>query len=130
MELKNLLKATLVAPWASMVLVVYAFAEHLLSMDAESMELLASQIPGLIYVFILFTLGFVGTAYLIVLVAGLPSHFLLAKLKVRNLTVYLFVGLAIGLLWQYLLLLGSSMPKHLQETGFYSYGISALLVEQ
>lgn len=126
MNNERTLKAALISPWASLIFVVYIFGEHLLTRNAEPLSL--SQIPGTLFVLSMFVFGFVGTAYLAVIFAGFPVHWILSRLGIKHWVVYLLLGLCIGLAWQFVLLLGSNMPSQLQEAGYWSYAINAVLV--
>ena len=128
MNIERTFKAALISPWASLVFVVYVFVEDLLSQSAESLANIASQIPGTLFVLFMFVFGFVGTAYLVVIFAGLPVHWVLSKLGINHWSIYLLLGLCIGLVWQFAALLGSNMPGQLQEAGYWAYAFNAVLV--
>lgn len=128
MNIEKTVKAALVAPWASLFMVAFAFGEHLLAMEPEHFQQIWSQIPGLLFVLAIFIFGFVGTSYMLVLVCGIPIHIALQKFNISHWSVYISLGTGIGLLYQYIQLMGSSMPAQLQETGYVSYAISSLLV--
>ncbi|MFV8783634.1 hypothetical protein ACNKU7_14545 [Microbulbifer sp. SA54] len=128
MNIESTVKATLIAPWASLLVVVFAFGSYLLEMEPDHFQQMLSQIPGLLFVLAMFVFGFVGTSYLLVLVCGVPVHLVLRKLNITHWSVYILLGVSIGLLYQYIQLIGSSMPSQLRETGYFSYAISSLLV--
>ncbi|KZY61707.1 hypothetical protein A3742_20970 [Oleiphilus sp. HI0071] len=128
MNIERTFKAVLISPWASLVFVMYIFGEHLLTQSTESLSSIASQIPGTLFVLSMFVFGFVGTSYLVVVFAGVPVHWVLSKLGIRHWSIYLFLGLCIGLLWQFVLLLGSNMPSQLQEVGYLAYAINSVVV--
>lgn len=128
MSIENTVKAILISPWASLLVVIYAFGEYLFEMEPDHFQQMLSQIPGLLFVLALFIFGFVGTSYLLVLVCGVPIHLLLCKLNITHWAIYIACGLSIGLLYQYIQLIGSSMPAQLQETGYITYTVSSLLV--
>ncbi|MBO2650066.1 hypothetical protein [Shewanella algae] len=128
MNIKSTVKATLIAPWASLLVVVFAFGCCLLGMEPDHFQQMVSQIPRLLFVLAMFVFGFVGTSYLLVLVCGVPVHMVLSKLKITHWSIYIVLGVSIGLLYQYSQLTGSSMPSQLQETGYISYAVSSFLV--
>ena len=128
MNIESTVKAALIAPWASLLVVVFAFGGYLLEMEPDHFQQMLSQIPGLLFVLAMFVFGFVGTSYLLVLVFGVPVHLALSKLNITHWSVYIVLGESIGLLFQYNQLIGSSMPSPLQETGYISYAVSSLLV--
>ena len=128
MNIESTVKAALIAPWASLLVVVFAFGGYILEMEPDHFQQMLSQIPGLLFVLAMFVFGFVGTSYLLVFVCGVPAHLALSKLNITHWSVYIVLGVGIGLLFQYIQLIGSSMPHQLQETGYISYAVSSLLV--
>ncbi|WP_022958384.1 hypothetical protein [Spongiibacter tropicus] len=128
MNIESTVKATLIAPWASLLVVVFAFGGYLLEIELDHFQQMLSQIPGLLFVLAMFVFGFVGTSYLLVVVCGVPIHLVLHKLNITHWSAYILLGVSIGLVYQYIQLIGSSMPRQLQETGYITYAASSLLV--
>ena len=125
MNIKRTFLAVAIAPWASVFFILFIFAEHFVSRDA--------QLPldfdlGSMLVLCMFVLGTVGTSYLFVIFVGLPIHLLLSKLNIRHWSAYVLSGLLVCLSWQHYLFSQNSMPPQLQKAGYMAYGISSILV--
>lgn len=128
MKINQTVKATLISPWASVFVVVYALAQELLALNFNSMTELGSNLLSTVLLFFLFILGFVGISYLIVAFVGLPAHWLLSKLELKHWSFYIVCGVSIALASQFLLFLGNDVPSQIQMFGYISYGFSALFV--
>ncbi len=128
MNIERTLKAVLISPWASLVLVVYIFVEDILIQSAESLAIIASQLPGTLFVLFLFVFGFVVTSYVVVIFVGLPVHWILSRFGIKHWSIYLLLGLCIGLALQFLIFVGSNMPDQLREGGYWIFATNAVLV--
>ncbi len=124
MNIERTFKAVMIAPWASLVPVAYVLAEHFITTDAD----VGAQPLGTLFVVGMLALGSVGTAYIAVVAIGLPIHWGLSRLGLRHCVAYLAIGTATGLLWEFAKLVGSEMPLQLQQAGYLSHAMGALLV--
>jgi len=128
MNIKRTLKAVIISPLASTGTVVYMLGEDLLSQCPSSLASIASQVPGTLFVMALFSFGFVGMSYLIVVFIGLPAHWILSKLSIKHWGIYMIVGLVVGLALQFSVYLVSNMPAQLRGSGYLLCGINSVLV--
>ena len=64
MNIESTVKATLIAPWASLLVVVFAFGSYLLEIEPDHFQQMLSQIPGLLFVLAMFVFGILGTSYI------------------------------------------------------------------
>ena len=121
-------KAVLIAPWASLIVVIYALGQELLTLNNGSTVNLGAQILSAFLLFLLFIFGFVSISYLVVAFIGVPAHWLFLKLKIKHWGFYIVTGVAISLVIQFLLYINSDVPAQLRAVGYMSYGISAVFV--
>lgn len=128
MKINQTVKAVLVSPWASVVVVLFALIQDLLALNLNSMTELGPNLMSTVFLFFLFVLVFVGISYLIVAFIGLPAHWLLSKLELKHWSYYIVCGVAIALASQFLLFIGSDVPSKIQIFGYISYGFSAVFV--
>jgi len=128
MNIQSTFKAVLISPWASLVFVAFMVLESVFASSPGAPTPISGPITGTIIVLFMFTIGYVGTSYLIVVSAGLPLHWLLCRLGISHWSIYLCVGIVIGLVWQFVSLIGSEMPWSLQSVGYISYGVCAAVV--
>jgi len=128
MKINQTTKAALVAPWASLIIVIYALGQELLSLNIESLVVSGSQILSTFLIFLIFVLGFVSISYLIVAFIGVPTHLLLLKLNIKHWSFYIAAGVAIALASQFLIYMNSDVPTQLRTIGYMSYAITAFFV--
>ena len=128
MKINQTTKAALVAPWASLIVVIYALGQELLALNSDSTVNFGAQILSTFLLFLIFVFGFVSISYLMVTFIGVPAHWLFLKLKVKHWGFYIATGVAIALVIQFLLYMNSDVPAQLRAVGYMSYGISAIFV--
>jgi len=75
---------------------------------------------------VMFSFGFVLISYVLVLLVGLPIHWILSKFKAQHWSLYLAAGVAIALVYEYVSNYKLSPPY--QETGYMVSSACALVV--
>ena len=121
MDNKRTFLAVFLSPFASIIVLVAAFIESI--SRGQSVQFLDGFI-----VITLFILGFVSVSFVFVIIAGLPIHFVLSKLRVKNWFTYCFLGVLIPVLYRYIELLSSEMPSDLRTIDYIAYGFSGFFV--
>jgi hypothetical protein len=123
------IKAILIAPWASIIVVIVLFVDYLFHKDIESLTTMTSQMLGVFLIFVMFIFGFVGASYFLVLFFILPIHLLLTRYNITHWLVYVGFGVVIALICDYYFVVSDSgMPVQLQKIGYYVSGSSAIFV--
>ncbi|WP_406664171.1 hypothetical protein [Gallaecimonas sp. GXIMD1310] len=79
------------APLATLLVVIPVFAQAVITKPPP-----LGQIPGYIFIFLMFCSGFYVSAFLVTAFVGAPIHLLLDKLKIDHWAVYTGLGLIIG----------------------------------
>jgi len=123
MNIERTIKAVIISPWATMLMLLYMLFESLYIHGFDPAALLGSFLVATMFIF-----GFVSTAYLIVIFVGLPVHWLFDKFKLTHWLTYLFTGFLIALSWQYILFFNSEIPEQLKTSGYSTYGVCSVLV--
>lgn len=120
MDKKRITAAVLIAPFASLAVVLGMAAESLLY-DSRMLSF-----DGLM-VFGLMALGFVSTSFVFVLLVGVPIHWLLTKIKINSVLWYIAMGVSFALAYVHLKSPEDIPQSHLQ-TSLLSYGVTAVFV--
>ncbi len=120
MDAKSTTKAVITSSLSSLIIVLGMFVEDLF----KSGNLVS--IDGLI-VMVMFVLGFVSTSFAVVVIAGVPCHLILTKLRFNKLWQYLVVGLLISAVYSWFIQ-PSNMPQQLQSFSFWVYIITGFVV--
>jgi hypothetical protein len=121
MDIKRTFIAVLLSPFASLAMVAIMAIESLFSQDYRIFT-----VDGLIVMTIM-SLGLVIISFAFVLLFGVPAHYLLSKLKVTHLVLYVIVGASIALIFEYSIQ-PESMPYHLKKSGYWFCGGTAIFV--
>ncbi|WP_110430415.1 hypothetical protein [Glaciecola sp. KUL10] len=121
MDNKRTFFATLIAPFASLIVLVGMILESIFN----GQGLLFFDSFFVVYMFIA---GFLSQSMLFLLVYGLPIHFLLSKLKVSYYTLYLLLGSLGPICFKILEHLGTETPISHRYTEIMVFGFSGFAV--
>jgi len=127
-NVKLTFKAALFSPWATAPYVLLVLSGLLFSNDSGFSTELASQIPGTLFLFLIFAFKSAFAAYPLVICVGIPVHWVFSKLDINQWYSYVGVGLCIGLFWCHCFYVSSDMPVGLKEAAYGAYAFNSLLV--